>query len=365
MTSDHVSARRRRTWRIVLSVLIGGVGLWVAVTLAGGLADSVEAVRGLDPRWLLLGVAAEAVSYLALGLQLRRLAGSPGLTRRTAMRVALVVFGLGLITPASPAEGLALGAVELRRRGVRPRRIAVVLGFSEGYSWAALYLLAALNALAAAAVGDLHGAARLPIVLAAVGALGLIVAVGLLARRRATAEWLAVAVDALQFWRPRAPVEERRHVGAEWHAEAMQAIGTPGERSILVGLAAGAWIADAACLFFALLAAGVHVDLDVLLLAYTAGIIATSVPLLPAGIGVVEAVIPAVLHGFGVPYRDALAAALAYRVLGTFLPAAAGALALAGLHGVHPHTAADGSSEPAVRIDLEADAADAAIDRSC
>ena len=43
---------------------------------------------------------------------------------------------------------------------------------------------------------------------------------------------------------------------------------------------------------------------------------------------------PAVLRGFGIPYSTALAGALAYRALGTFLPALVGALMLPTLRVV-------------------------------
>ena len=95
--------------------------------------------------------------------------------------------------------------------------------------------------------------------------------------------------------------------------------------------AALAWLADAACLHFSLLAVGVHVRLDVLLLAYVAGIVLSMVPLVPAGIGVVETVVPAVLSLAGVPLVAALAAVVLYRMLSTLLPAVLGALSLLGL----------------------------------
>ena len=38
-----------------------------------------------------------------------------------------------------------------------------------------------------------------------------------------------------------------------------------------------------------------------MLLSYVAGVLISALPLLPAGIGVVEAAIPAVLHHFGAP----------------------------------------------------------------
>ena len=97
---------------------------------------------------------------------------------------------------------------------------------------------------------------------------------------------------------------------------------------MLVLLAAGSWIADAACLRLSLAAAGVNLDTDVVLLAYVAGILISTIPLLPGGFGAVEAAIPAVLHHFGAPLDIALAGILVYRGISALLPAAAGGLLL-------------------------------------
>jgi uncharacterized membrane protein YbhN (UPF0104 family) len=51
---------------------------------------------------------------------------------------------------------------------------------------------------------------------------------------------------------------------------------------------------------------------------------------------VVEAIIPAVVHWYGPPVSAAFAGALVYRALGTFLPAAAGAIALVVLRARRP-----------------------------
>ena len=85
-------------------------------------------------------------------------------------------------------------------------------------------------------------------------------------------------------------------------------------------LAAGSWLADATCLWLALAAAGVQLDADVVLLAYVAGIVIASLPLLPGGIGAVEAAIPAVLHYFGAPLDAAIAGTLVYRGISFLLP---------------------------------------------
>ena len=92
-----------------------------------------------------------------------------------------------------------------------------------------------------------------------------------------------------------------------------------------------AWVAQGLCLYCTLHATGADVGVDVLLLAYTVGIIASMVPLLPAGVGIVETVTPLILHAYGVPLPAALAAVLSYRLFASVLPAVAGALALVGL----------------------------------
>ncbi len=96
-------------------------------------------------------------------------------------------------------------------------------------------------------------------------------------------------------------------------------------------------LADVACLWFALFAAGARVGFDVALLAVTVASASVLVPLVPGGIGIVEVTIPAVTYYFGVPCDQGLAATLAYRGFGTFIPAGAGALAIAGLR-MHTRT---------------------------
>ena len=50
---------------------------------------------------------------------------------------------------------------------------------------------------------------------------------------------------------------------------------------------------------FSLVAAGANINVDALLLAYTAGVLASNIPLLPAGLGVVETVTPVSLTHYG------------------------------------------------------------------
>ena len=111
----------------------------------------------------------------------------------------------------------------------------------------------------------------------------------------------------------------------------MAIVGTLANRATLAGLVAAALFADMGCLWASLTAAGVPVHGDVVVLAATAGVLASVVPLVPAGLGLVEAVMPAVLHHFGAPVDAALAGSLIIRGVGTFLPAGVGAGVVAGL----------------------------------
>jgi uncharacterized protein (TIRG00374 family) len=93
----------------------------------------------------------------------------------------------------------------------------------------------------------------------------------------------------------------------------------------------GAVLADAATLSAACVGAGIHLDFEVVVLAATVGTMASWIPLLPGGLGLVEAVIPIILHRFGAPLADALAATVVYRAAGTLVPALAGAIAAAAM----------------------------------
>jgi uncharacterized protein (TIRG00374 family) len=91
------------------------------------------------------------------------------------------------------------------------------------------------------------------------------------------------------------------------------------------GLALANWAADLVCLLAACLAAGVHPDLVTTVLAYTAGMAAaSSVPLLPGGLGAVEAALVLALRHGGAALSAATSAVIGYRVISFGLVAAVG-----------------------------------------
>ena len=161
--------------------------------------------------------------------------------------------------------------------------------------------------------------------------LGILALTAWLASRRQTAEWVAVALGRLRFWKPAPPRDVLRAAGAAWWSDAQEVLGNRRNRMAVVLVAAASIACDALCFGFALWAVGVHPRPGELLLVYGAAMIASLVPLLPDGLGTVETVVPLLLHHSGTPLAVGLAAVLVYRAIATVLPAAAGALSLGRL----------------------------------
>jgi uncharacterized protein (TIRG00374 family) len=322
----------RRVGKRVVPVLIGAAMIAVVVSSGSGVSAALAAIGRMNRRWLVGAVGAELLMYLWLSLVVVMLAGPRVNARRAApVRIALVLFGLGNVLPAAPAEGLVLAGAALRRRRLDPRRISAMLGCAQWFNNRALFTIAAVDALVAAAVGDIPGPYRGGAVTAAVVTLALLAFTAWLSLRRATAESLACVLLRFRYWRNCPSPADRRARGAAWHQVALHVSGGRHNRILVTATSAAAWVCDGLCMYFALRAAGVRLEPDQVLLAYTAGVIASKVPLIPAGLGVVETVTPLVLTHYGVPWTRAIAVVLVYRLLSTLMPAVAGVLAVAGL----------------------------------
>lgn len=304
------------------------IGLAAVLSSAGGLDDVLAALGRVSPGWTLAAAAALPAGYALLALHLRRLAAGR-ISIWQAARADLLLFGLGNVLPGAPAPGALLAASRLRRDGLSARRARLALMFTMWFNVRTLLGLGALAFLAAFA--RQHPGVRESGFwwLAAAGVIIALAATAGMAARRTTAQHSALLLARLRMTRPRPPAGATRAAADAWHAEAKATVGSPANRAVLVALAAGSWLADAACLWLALAAAGVQLDPDIVLLAYVAGIMISALPLLPGGIGAVEAAIPALLHHFGAPLDAALAGTLVYRGISMLLPAAAGALVIA------------------------------------
>jgi len=329
---------RRRLLRTLVTFAIAASVVIAMTSFVGGFGGAWDAVRDMDARWVLLGVASAVVAYGFLSVHVRWVVrDAPEVRRAAPVRTALVLFGLGSILPAAPLEGFAMAGAALRRRRLDRRRIVLLFGFTQWFSVRGLLALGALDVVVALALSHVPVPYQAPAVLGAALTLGLLAVTSWLSTRRRSAEVVAQLLLRVRYWRDCPAPAVRRARGAEWHAHAMRVAGRGMDRRILLGTCVVAWVAQGLCLYCALRATGAHVGIDVLLLAYTVGTIASMVPLLPGGIGIVETLTPLILHAYGVQLPAALAAVLSYRLVASVLPAVAGAVALVGLRvGVSP-----------------------------
>ncbi len=353
--SDGVVAprgeRTHRVLRLAAAATIAAVALALVVSSAGGFTAVAGALEDFEPLWLVPAMLAVAAAYLLLGAHLRRLAGLRSLAYGAATALALVWFGLGNVLPGAPAPGLLIVGSELRRRGLDPQRVRLVLAFSAWFNLRTFLGLAAISALIATAFDHPPIGDTVLLLGAASGMLALLALTAAMASGSAAAQRLATLLSHLRAPRLRRPPAQARASATAWHAAAKAVVGTPRNRLVLVLLATGAWLADALCLQLALLGAGVHMDPDIVLLADLIGVLAASVPLLPGGLGIVEAAIPTVLHRYGAPLDAALGGVLVYRALTVVVPAAMGALVVLrlGAAGRGETTDSAGTSDDGAR----------------
>ncbi len=317
------AAVRRSRWRFALGAAVG-VGASVAVVqAAGGLAEAFGALERLDASWLLVAVVAVLVRVAAYSTQIRLLDRG---RFPAAAGVALTLYGLGAVTPAAPAEGLVLAERELRRRGRSREHAVLVLGFSEWFAQRTFYVVAIAALLGALAFGQVTLAETWPLLVVAALIAAVLVATAALAMRPGRARRSAAAVArVLRAARRRAVDTE---VVQAWHQQALAFVGPAPRRILLAAVSATGVLADGAVLWGAGRAADLDVPYVVALLCAVGATVVTWVPLLPAGLGLVEAALPALLHRFEAPLDAALAASLAYRAAGTVLPALLGAVAV-------------------------------------
>lgn len=316
--------------RRVVGVVIALVASWVALRAAGGFADAADALGDVRLSWLAAAAGIEALSYVVLGAKLRALIGRVvGMVE--AVEIGLVISGFGLLTPASPAEGLAITAGHLRRRGLSTRHVAFVLTFNEWFSLSVFLVVSSIDLMVVAALEPDPLRTFWPFLAAALVVLALL---GLLLRAITDEHRAARAFSVLATVRRRArhtSPDERRAAGIDLHRDARSFLGSRRHVVRVALLTAGAMLGDVGCLWFAMRAAGGHVGFDVALLAVAMASFAILIPLVPGGLGFVEATIPAVAHHFGMPYDQGLAAALVYRCLGTLIPASLGLGAIVSL----------------------------------
>ena len=320
--------------RAALTVLVAGVPAVIIVVARHTLAQSLHVLATASPGWLLLALAAEALSLLAFGMSRR------GLLRANRHRISLrsvlaITYASTALSLTVPFAGTQLAVVfsfrQFRRAGVDAATTSWALAVSWICSTSSLALLlavgAAVGAAAAASVAGFAGAA-----------LYLLPAVGILLALRfdrvrallaAALTWLA-GLSKRMFGRP-----ENGAAGLDRFLDEVSGtrLSLPGYAWVFA-LAVANWAFDCAALAFAIRAMGQPVPWGDLLLVYGAGAAVGSTGLTPGGFALVELALTAALTASGLHASNALAAVLAYRVVNFWLVLLGGWITMAFL--THP-----------------------------
>jgi uncharacterized protein (TIRG00374 family) len=307
-------ARSRRHQVLRWAIALGAIALEVGL-VAPRLTEHAPALGGIRWGWVAVAIAAEASSVVTLGALYRPLlrAGGVSLTRRRSLATGATAAAITAMIPAGPVASSAYLYRQFRRAGSSSALAgwavtattglgliafgvvtgtAAVLGndYSVGAAirTGALGLLATVVLIGLSAVLTRH--AR-PILRVLSGTVGRVVHRG--ADKAGCDAWLNRVVAQLSAIRPRL---------RQW--------------SLAFALAALTWASDLACFALSLHAVGIdHVDMGAVALAYGAGLATTSVNLLPAGIGTVEAGMLLGLTHAGVATSAAVAGILTYRLV--------------------------------------------------
>jgi uncharacterized protein (TIRG00374 family) len=277
--------------------------------------SAVGSLAGASPGWLLAGLAGTVLSMVAFAA-LRGRTLAVGGSRVQLRRTLAVSYGAGAVHTTLPAGAVfstTYAYRHLRFWGASPSAITWSMAVTGLLSTLSLSAVGLLGLALSAGTG---GSMFLPI---AEIVLALAVIFGLVRLSRRPDGMIRLAASALvriNRFRGR-PAE----TGVAWltkTAADLRAI-RPSRRdwAVAAALALANWALDLACLAACCAAVGVHVGFPALLITYTAGMAASSLLPLPAGLGAVETAMTLGLTMAGAAAPPALAAVLLYRLLST------------------------------------------------
>jgi uncharacterized membrane protein YbhN (UPF0104 family) len=295
-----VALRRR-------AAALGLLAVFVAALLASGPggADALGQARHVSPAWIAVALALELASEVGFVIIFRRFFDClPG---RDARALAWTELGSGVLLPGGGAGGLAIGGWLMHLAGLPAgwvvRRSAGLFFLNAAVSGVAL--IGAGLALIAGAPGP-HDFVRAVLPTAIALLVMLVVAT------------LPATVRSI----PRAPRFLRAIATGVREAQDI----TLRDRSWRVAGAVAYLVFDLAVLWVALRALGDPPSVPALMMAYSVGYLAASLPV-PGGLGVLDAGLAGALVAYGASPVHATAAVLLYHTVALWVPGVGGLVA--------------------------------------
>jgi uncharacterized membrane protein YbhN (UPF0104 family) len=302
-------------WRrgsVVAAVVVTILGVelffgWHAIT------GALSQLRTPEWGWVFGALLAEVASMGTFARMQRALLHSAGtkVPIRRHVALAYAAHSLSATLPGGPVFATTFNFQQMRRFGASPAVASWCIALSGALSTGALIIIGSVGGILARHSGSWHTLA-----VYGIGALMLAVAVRLVAEHP---QWLDRPARGLLGGVNRA----RRRPPDHGHDRLMSFVGQlrsvrvhPKAFALATALAVANWLFDGLCLWMCCIAVGANgLTATKLVVAYCAGMAAASVPIVPGGLGVVDAALILGLVASGLTSSTAVAAVVLYRLI--------------------------------------------------
>ncbi len=332
-----VATRGRKMAPWIAGAVVALVVLHLAAPHIAGVGKTVKVLKKAEPGWIAVGLALSAASlscYAALFRTVLRDAPEPAPSRLgggPSAQAALAGQAASTLVTAGGAGGIALMFWALTRAGLERReaiaRIAAFLMLLYGVYMGVLVVGGVGLSIGALPGPNPDGLTIVPAVIGAAAFALVGLAVVAPAPIKARLEHTAKTKPRVAKWANRAAtVPEVVGDGARTAVEVVRTQEWRGP-----AFAVGYWGANVAVLWACFHAFGQSPELAPMVQAFFVGMIANLLPLLPGGVGSVEAGMIGALLAFGEPGPATVVAVLSYRLLAYWIPTIPEAIAFVQL----------------------------------
>ncbi|PKM97257.1 MAG: hypothetical protein CVU79_09260 [Elusimicrobia bacterium HGW-Elusimicrobia-3] len=321
-----------------------GILAWLIYPNLGAMS---ETIRNASPLWLTLSFLFSVSSYTFMGLTLWEVLRILGI-RLPFIEVAGIAFvstTVNYFVSSGGISGFATRAHLLGKRRV-PYGASVT---SSVVITVLIYLALALIVVEGAVLQFMHtpnfNRGMVEALIGVMAVLGFAFGLTLLffhhELRAAWARRMFVAVNRFIYFFSKKEIPHENFVKFECQLdEGIRTIhGRKFELPKVVAYVFCDWVSNILILYFAFKAVGVSLGATTLIAGFAFGMLMTIIPILPGGLGAMEAAMTAAFSGMGVPVAQALTASLLFRLFYYLLPAFASVFIFWGLHASEPpHT---------------------------
>ncbi|MDD2804560.1 MAG: lysylphosphatidylglycerol synthase transmembrane domain-containing protein [Elusimicrobiales bacterium] len=336
----QVSARKKLALYAPVGLSLA-ILLWLIYPNLGAMADTL---RNSNPRWLLLSVGFAVSSYTFMGLTLWEVLRILGI-RMPFLETAGIAFvstTVNYFVSSGGISGFATRAHLLGKRKV-PYGASVT---SSVVITVLIYLALALIVVEGAVLQFLQtpefNKSMIEALIGVAAVLGFAFGLTLLffhhELREAWARRMFVAVNHVIYFFSKKEIPHENFQKFERQLdEGIRTIhGRKFELPKVIGYVFCDWVSNILILYFAFKAVGVSLGATTLIAGFAFGMLMTIIPILPGGLGAMEAAMTAAFSGMGVPVAQALTASLLFRLFYYLLPAFASVFIYWGLHATEP-----------------------------